>query len=96
MSDVVNAAIAAINEKLDGNGISGSIKIDIADEGALRIDESGASADDSAADCTLNADAETLQGILSGDIDPTSAVMSGKLTIDGDMGLAMQLGNALA
>ena len=96
MSDVVSAAIASINEKLGGEGISGSIKIDITDEGALRIDENGASADDGDADCTLNADAETLQGILSGDIDPTSAVMSGKLTIDGDMGMAMQLGNALA
>lgn len=96
MSDVVNAAVAAINGKLDGGGISGSIKIDIADEGALRIDENGASADDSDADCTLQADAETLQGILSGDLDPTTAVMSGKLVIEGDMGLAMQLGNALA
>ncbi len=96
MSDVVNAAVAAINEKLGDDGIAGSIKIDIADEGALRIDENGASADGSDADCTLNADAETLMGILSGDLDPTSAVMSGKLVIDGDMGMAMQLGNALA
>jgi len=96
MSDVVNAAIAAINEKLGDDAISGSIKIDMGDAGALRIDENGASADAGEADCTLNADPETLQGILSGDIDPTSAVMSGQLTIDGDMGLAMQLGNALA
>ena len=40
--------------------------------------------------------AETFQGILSGDINPASAMMSGKLNIDGDMGLAMALGNALA
>ena len=62
----------------------------------MRAPSSGASASDAEADCTLIADADTLKGILTGDIDPTSAVMSGQLTIEGDMGLAMSLGNALA
>ena len=96
MSDVVNGAIAALNEKLEGNSISGSIKIEIEGEGALRVDENGAAVSDDAADCTLGADAETLQGMLSGDVDPTSAFMSGKLRVDGDMGVAMQLASALA
>lgn len=96
MSDVVNAAAAAISEKLGGDGIGGSIKIDITGEGAVRVDDTGVSVDDGDADCVLHADAETLQGILAGDIDPTSALMQGKLSIDGDMGIAMALGNALA
>lgn len=96
MSDVVNGAIAALNEKLEGNSISGSIKIEIEGEGALRVDENGAAVSDDDADCTLGADAETLQGMLSGDVDPTSAFMSGKLRVDGDMGVAMQLASALA
>ena len=98
MSDIVNSAIAAINEKLGSDAISGSVKIDMGDTGAIMVDESGASAAEAGAeaDCTLIADAETLKGILDGDIDPTSAVMSGQLTIEGDMGLAMTLGNALA
>ncbi|MGB0539215.1 MAG: SCP2 sterol-binding domain-containing protein, partial [Paracoccaceae bacterium] len=33
--------------------------------------------------------------ILAGDLDPASAFMSGRLTVDGDMGVAMQLGSAL-
>ena len=98
MSDIVNSAIAAINEKLADNAISGSVKFDMGDTGTIMVDENGASAADAdaEADCTLIADAETLKGILDGDIDPTSAVMSGQLTIEGDMGLAMSLGNALA
>lgn len=96
MSDVLNAALAVLNEKLDGSGLSGTLKIDIEGEGALRIDDSGASLDDSDADCTLTADAETFQGILSGDVDPTSAFMSGKLAVDGDMGVAMQLSSKLS
>ena len=96
MSDVLNAALSALNEKLDGAGMQGSLKIEIEGEGSLRIDDGGASISDEDADCTLTADAETLQGILSGDVDPTSAFMSGKLAADGDMSIAMQLSSALA
>ncbi len=96
MSDVLNAALAALNEKLGGTGLDGTLKIEIEGEGALRIDDSGASLDEADADCTLTADAETFQGILSGDVDPTSAFMTGKLAVDGDMGVAMQLSSKLA
>ena len=96
MSAVIEAAVAALNAKLDGEGFDGSAKFVIEGEGAVRIDESGAAADDGEADVTMTADAETFQGILDGDIDPTAAFMSGKLTVDGDMGLAMKLGSVLS
>ena len=35
-------------------------------------------------------------GILDGDVNPTSAFMTGKLSVDGDMGQAMKLGAALS
>jgi putative sterol carrier protein len=44
----------------------------------------------------MTADADTFQDILSGALNPTSAFMSGKLKLDGDMGTAMKLGSALA
>ena len=44
---------------------------------------------------TVTADAETFQGIMDGSLDSTSAFMTGKITIDGDMGLAMKLGSIL-
>ena len=95
MSEIVNAAVKALNAKLGGTGIDGSVKFVIEDEGSVRIDEDGASADDGEADCTLTASAETFQSLLDGDLDPTGAFMSGKLTVDGDMGLAMRLGSLL-
>ncbi len=95
MSAIVAAAVDALNDKLDGGGFDGSVKFVIADEGALRIDQDGASAGDGEADCTMTADAETFQGILAGDINPTAAFMSGRLKVEGDMGLAMKLGNIL-
>jgi putative sterol carrier protein len=44
----------------------------------------------------MTADAETFQAIIEGELNPTAAFMSGKLTIDGDMGTAMKLASAMA
>lgn len=53
-------------------------------------------ASDEDTDVTLSASAETFEGILSGDINPTTAFMTGRLKLDGDMGTAMRLGSALS
>ena len=95
MSDIVNAAVDALTEKLSGT-FDGSAKFMIEGEGAIMLDGNGVRAEDGDADVTLTADAETFQAILSGDLNATGAFMSGKLTVDGDMGMAMQLGNVLS
>ncbi|RMH40979.1 MAG: sterol carrier family protein [Alphaproteobacteria bacterium] len=97
MSSIIDAAVKALQEKL-GDGFDGAVKFVIGDEGAVVVGPDGvrAAAADEDADCTLSADAETFQAILSGDLDPTSAFMSGKLAVDGDMGAAMRLASALA
>lgn len=95
MGSVIDGAVAALNAKLDG-GFDGSAKFVIEGEGAIVIDGDGARASDDEADVTLTSDAETLKSILSGDINATSAFMSGKLSVEGDMGMAMKLGAVLA
>lgn len=96
MSDVISGAVTALNEKLAGENIGGSVKFHIQDEGSVVVDDSGARASDEDADVTLTADADTFQDMMSGDLNPTAAFMSGKLTLDGDMALAMKLGAALS
>ena len=96
MSDVVDAAVTALNAKLDGGGFDGMARFVIDGEGSLMIDEAGARAGDDPADVTLTADAATFQAILDGDLSATSAFMQGKLAVDGDMGAAMRLGGVLA
>ncbi len=95
MSDVIKAAVAAMAEKVTG-GFDGSAKFVISGEGAIMLDSDGVRAADEPADVTLTADADTFRAILEGDLNPTSAFMTGKLSVDGDMGLAMRLGSVLA
>lgn len=95
MSDIINMAVTALNAKLGADGFDGSAKFDIEGEGSIVIDENGARASDDAADVTLSADVETFQAILEGDQNPTAAFMTGKLSVDGDMGLAMKLAGVL-
>lgn len=96
MSEFLEQAAAELNTKLAASGFDGTAKFAVADEGSIIMDASGARVADEDADVTLSADAETFQAIFEGDMNPTSAFMTGKLTVDGDMGLAMKLASALA
>lgn len=96
MSDIITAAVAALNAKLGDADFDGSAKFAIEGEGSVVIDASGARASDEDTDVTLSADTETFQSIMEGDLNPTAAFMTGKLSVDGDMGMAMKLGSVLA
>lgn len=96
MSEAVATAVAALQERLGGGGIDGTLKIVIEDEGSVVIDGEGVRAGDGEADCTLTASADTFRDMLDGNLDPTSAFMGGRLGVDGDMGLAMKLASLLA
>lgn len=94
MSDVVNAAVQKLNEKIGSFG--STAKFVIEDEGSIMIDENGVRAGDDEAEVTLKASRDTFEGILNGSVNPATAFMTGKLKIDGSMGVAMQLGQALS
>ena len=96
MSDTIDEAVKAMNEKLDGEGFDGTARFVMGDEGSFVVDESGAHKGDAEADVTLTAEVDTFRQIIDGELNPTSAFMSGKLTIDGDMGAAMRLAQVLA
>ncbi len=94
MSEMLDAAVMALSAKLSG-GFDGVAKFVITGEGAIMLDPEGVRAADEAADVTLTADADVFRAILDGDLNATAAFMQGKLSVDGNMGLAMKLGSVL-
>jgi len=42
-------------------------------------------------DCTIACTVDTLGDMLSGELNPTTAFMSGRITVNGDMGVALKL-----
>jgi putative sterol carrier protein len=76
-------------------GMNNSFAFDIADVGAwtVTVADGVVSVEEGehAADCTLSASEETLLKIASGEANPTTAYMTGKLKIKGDMGAALKL-----
>ncbi|GAB4304184.1 MAG: SCP2 sterol-binding domain-containing protein [Roseovarius sp.] len=96
MSNVLQTAIKTLSARIGDGFTDGTAKFVIEGEGAIIIDAEGVRAGDEDADVTLTAAADVFRQILDGDLDPTSAFMSGRLSVAGDMGLAMKLGSALA
>jgi putative sterol carrier protein len=64
---------------------AGQWKVDV-DDGKVSVTEGGGDAD-----VTISATEETFARIASGEQNATSAYMTGKLKIKGDMGAAMKL-----
>tara|TARA_B100001057_G_scaffold498905_1_gene607580 strand:+ start:948 stop:1241 length:294 start_codon:yes stop_codon:yes gene_type:complete len=78
----------------EADAIGGTIKF-VIDDTVVFVDGTGTknlvsnSNDD--ADCTISTSASALKDMQSGDLNPMTAVMSGKVKISGDMGLAMKV-----
>lgn len=92
----LDSAISSISEKVSsGSSFGATVKFNCGDAGVVYIDGNATpptvSADDVDADCTISLDQETLEGMIAGDVDPTSAFMMGKLKVEGDMSVAMKL-----
>ncbi|MEM8792401.1 MAG: SCP2 sterol-binding domain-containing protein [Pseudomonadota bacterium] len=95
MSEILNKAQEMMAEKVNETGFDGSVKFDIEDTGVLRIEGGDVTLEDGESDVTILADADTLQELVSGELSPTSAFMSGRIKIEGDMGVAMKLSSLL-
>ena len=86
----------AIRTKVgDDSGLNATLKFDMGADGIIVIDgkstPNSVSNEVSDTDCTVGITLENLNALLTGDLEPTTGFMAGKLKVSGDMGVAMRL-----
>lgn len=91
----LESIIPTLQERVQlADPLGSSLKFEF-DEHLLVIDGTGEAntltTEDSDADCTVKISLEDFQSLLSGDLNPMSAFMSGAIKIEGDMSVAMKL-----
>ena len=96
MSEILEKAVAAINDKMAGATFASSVKFKIEDEGSIVVDSDGVRVSDEETDCTLIASLDVFTKILDGDMNATEAYMTGSLKVEGSMSAAMELSSLLA
>ena len=96
MSEILEKAVAAINDKMAEATFDSSVKFKIEDEGSIVVDSDGVRVSDEETDCTLIASLEVFTKILDGDMNATEAYMTGSLKVEGSMSAAMELSSLLA
>ncbi len=74
------------------------VKFDFGDDGKIFLDGTAnkVTNEDAAADTTIKVKLEDFVSMAQGQLDATAAFMQGKLRVEGDMGVAMQLQSVMA
>ena len=98
MSETVKEFFDGLEGKVDPAktaGMRNSYVFDVQGAGqwTVRVDDGQVNVSEGAeqADVTISASAETFEKLARGEQNPTTAYMTGKLKIKGDMGAAMKL-----
>ena len=86
------------NKVTQADDINATVKI-TTDQGVVYIDGKQSpvvvSNEDKPADCDLQISVDNLVKMGNGDLNPMMAVMTKKLKIDGNMGIAMKMGSIM-
>ena len=93
MSDIEDDIPQEMRDRVAASDFDNVMKFDCGDDGVLVINRKEVTREDMEADCTIKISAEDLADLLSGDLNPTSAFMGGKMQVEGDMSVAMKLGS---
>lgn len=89
-------ATEKVSKMAENNGGKVGAKINFKlDDGLIHLDDTVSpttvSNDDQSAPCTISMSSNNFAKLLSGDMNPMMAFMTGKMKIDGDKGIAMKL-----
>ena len=86
---------AKLKSRVESGGFDRSVKFDTGGDGVIVIDGASLSTTDGPADCTIKLSLSDLEDLISGDLSPTTAFMTGKIKIEGDVSVPMSLQSLL-
>ena len=92
----LQAATAALRNKVGvDSDLGATLKFDCGPDGVIVIDgaakPSTVDNTDRDTDCTIALTVNTLGDMMSGELNPTTAFMTGRIKVSGDMGVALKL-----
>jgi putative sterol carrier protein len=91
--DEVQAKLSEVADRL--SAVDARVKLDLSPEGVLLVDATQSPAaisrTDGDAECTITAEPDMMAQIIDGSVNPMFAFMSGKLKVDGSLGVAQRL-----
>ena len=96
----ISAIVDGIKEKaVSVPALGSTLKIDFGDDNQVYVDgtgqENAVSAANEDADCVISIKPEDFMALVKGELNPMMAMMTGKVKIKGDMGVAMKLQSLL-
>lgn len=95
----LDAIIDDLKQRMKDSPVRQDVKFDLGSEGVILVKGTSnppeITREDGPAEVTLRLSAGDLQEILNGSLNPQMAFMSGRLQVDGNMALAMQLADVL-
>lgn len=91
----LDAIAEQMRARVAGSGFDRSVKFDLGSDGVIVVDGQNVSTTDAPADCTIRMAKDDFEAMAAGELNPTAAFMQGKLKVEGDMSVAMQLSQLL-
>ncbi|MEQ1954244.1 SCP2 sterol-binding domain-containing protein [Mesorhizobium yinganensis] len=84
-----------LRPRVEKSDFEKSVKFDLGKDGVIVVDRNTISTTDAETDCTISLSLDNLEALMSGDLSPTMAFMTGKIKVTGDMSVAMALSQLL-
>ncbi len=87
--------VERLRPRVEKSDFEKSVKFDLGSDGVIVVNGNSISTEDADTDCTISLSLDNLEGLMSGDLSPTMAFMTGKIKVTGDMTVAMALSQLL-
>ena len=91
MTDEKDDIPQELRDRVAASDFDNVMKFDCGDDGVLVINKKEVTREDMEADCTIRISRKNLEKLMKGELNPMNAFLTGKIKVDGDASVAMQL-----